>query len=263
MDRVLILGGTAEARALAGALVDAGVGVTSSLAGRVSAPLLPPGDVRIGDFEDGAALAALIDAEGVGAVVDATHPFARAISELAATACASRGVPLTRLQRPGWTERPGDRWHRVADLAAAARAIDDLGRRVLLTTGRRGLAAFADARDTWFLIRSISPPDPPLPARHRLLLARGPHALEDELALIDRHRIDVVVTKDSGGEATSAKLDAARARGLPVVVVDRPALPDVPTAATVADAIRLLSERGAAQPEGAGQAGRAGGGRKA
>ncbi len=234
---ILVLGGTAEARELAGALDAAGVPVTSSLAGRVSRPRLPAGEVRIGGFGGPDALARWLTEYGVVAVLDATHPFAERISASAATACAHAGVPLLRLQRPGWSERAGDRWHWVDDLDAAAAAIPPLGERVLLTTGRQGLAAFAGVHDAWFLVRCVEQPDPPLPAQHQLLLDRGPYTLDGELALINEHRIDLVVTKDSGGVHTESKLDAARERGLPVIVVRRPPRPNVASVATVADAL--------------------------
>jgi precorrin-6A/cobalt-precorrin-6A reductase len=240
---ILVLGGTAEARELADALDADGVRVTSSLAGRVSRPRLPAGSVRIGGFGGPDGLARWLAEHGAVAVVDATHPFAERISESAATACQRAGVSLLRLQRPGWSERPGDDWHWVDDLHAAADAIPALGERVLLTTGRQGLAAFAGVRDAWFLVRCVEQPDPPLPAHHQLLLDRGPYTLDRELTLIDRHRIELLVTKDSGGALTEAKLDAARHRGLPVIVVRRPPRPDVDTVATVADALAWSLER--------------------
>lgn len=235
--RVLVLGGTAEARDLAAALDRAGIAVVSSLAGRVARPRLPVGDVRIGGFGGPPGLARWLAAQEVSAVVDATHPFAERISASAAEACPTAGVPLLRLERPGWSETPGDRWHWVAGLDQAALLIPQLGRRALLTSGRQGLAAFADVDSAWFLIRCVDPPDPPLPRRHAILLDRGPYLLEGELALIDDHRIDLLVTKDSGGAHTQPKLEAARSRGVPVIVVRRPPRLDVPTVATVADAI--------------------------
>jgi precorrin-6A/cobalt-precorrin-6A reductase len=234
---VLILGGTAEARELAARLHRYGVAVTSSLAGRVANPRLPPGEVRVGGFGGPRALARWLADHGVVAVVDATHPFAERISSSAAQATRRAGVALLRLERPGWMERPGDRWHWVEDLPAAAAAIGALGERVLLTTGRQGLAAFAGVDAAWFLIRCVDSPRPPLPRRHDVLLDRGPYTLAGELALIDRHAIDVVVTKDSGGIHTEAKLDAARERGLPVIVVRRPPRPRVPSVSTVDDAV--------------------------
>ncbi len=262
---ILVLGGTAEARELAGALHAAGVPVTSSLAGRVSRPRLPVGETRIGGFGGPEALARWIGEHGVRAVVDATHPFAQRISASAAQACTQAGVPLLRLERPGWSERLGDRWQWVDDLDEAAAAVRDhpptlaagaaspaaptsaagaaspapaRGRlRVLLTTGRQGLAAFATTAGAWFLVRCVDPPDPPLPPHHELLLDRGPYTLEGELALIDAHAIDLVVTKDSGGPHTVAKLDAARERDLQVIVVRRPPRLDVPTVTTAAEAL--------------------------
>jgi precorrin-6A/cobalt-precorrin-6A reductase len=231
--RVLILGGTAEARELAGALHARGDHVLTSLAGAVPDPHKPAGETRIGPLDTAEDLARLAASHDV--VVDATHPFAARISMLAAQA----GVPLLRLERPPWRERPGDRWTRVPDVAAAARAMPD-DARVLLTTGRRDLAAFKDS-PAFFLIRAITAPDPPLPAHHELLLDRGPYDTQQELALIDRHAIDLIVTKDSGGNATEAKLIAARKRGLPVILVDRPPPPaGVPTRATVAEVLSAL-----------------------
>jgi precorrin-6A/cobalt-precorrin-6A reductase len=234
---ILVLGGTAEARELADELDRGAVRVLTSLAGRVANPRLPRGQVRIGGFGGPAALADWLAEHEVRAVVDATHPFAERISASAARACPAAGVPLLRLERPGWSERPGDRWHRVPDLTAAAALVASLGDRVLLTTGRQGLAAFAPVNDAWFLVRCVAPPEPPLPARHELLLDRGPYTLAGELALLDRHALDLVVTKDSGGGLTEAKLDAARERGVPVIVVDRPPRPATERVATVAEAL--------------------------
>lgn len=229
MSRILILGGTAEARELAAALHAQGHHVVTSLAGRVAKPRLPVGEVRIGGFGGPDALAAWLRSEQIAAVVDATHPFAERISTSAARAAEQAGVALLRLERPGWTEAPGDRWHWVEGLDQAAACVPELGSRALLTTGRQGLSAFAGVDDAWFLVRCVDPPDDPLPPRCEIVLDRGPYTLEGELALIDRHEIDVVVTKDSGGTHTRAKLDAARARELPVVVVRRPPRPETET----------------------------------
>jgi precorrin-6A/cobalt-precorrin-6A reductase len=234
---ILVLGGTAEARELAGALDARGVDVISSLAGRVSKPRLPAGRVRIGGFGGPGKLAEWLCENSAGAVIDATHPFAERISASATQACPAAGVPLLRLERPRWRPGPGDRWHRVADLNEAAARTPSLGRRALLTTGRQGLAAFANVPGTWFLVRCVEPPDQPLPQYHELLLSRGPYTLADERELLGRHRIDLVVTKDSGGHLTEAKLLAARERGLPVIVVERPARPEVETVSAVADAL--------------------------
>jgi precorrin-6A/cobalt-precorrin-6A reductase len=241
---LLILGGTAEARELASELHAAGIAVTTSLAGRVARPRLPAGEVRIGGFGGPPALATWLTEHRVCAVVDATHPFAERISASAVTACERAGVPLLRLERPGWAQRADDRWQWADDVQAAASAIAP-DRRVLLTTGRQGLAAFAHRDDAWFLIRCVDEPQPPLPPHRELLLARGPYTLQNELALVDEHRIDLVVTKDSGGPHTHAKLDAARERGLPVIVVRRPRRPADPhTVTTVDGALRWARRHG-------------------
>lgn len=239
---VLILGGTTEARRLAEALAgDASYRVTTSLAGRVTAPVLPPGGVRVGGFGGPGGLAAWITAHGVTHLVDATHPFAERMSFNAAQAAALTGVPLLALRRPGWTPGPGDAWTFADSLAEAAALLPGLGGRVFLTTGRMGLHTFAHLTDTWFLVRSVDPPTAPAPPRLEVLLDRGPFGLDDERALLARHRIEVLVTKDSGGSATSPKLTAAREAGIPVLVVRRPAVPEgVVEADSVAGALRRL-----------------------
>ncbi|WP_347057012.1 cobalt-precorrin-6A reductase [Blastococcus sp. HT6-30] len=230
--RVLVLGGTGEGRRLAAALAGAGIDVVSSLAGRVADPALPPGRVRIGGFGGVAGLVAWLREAPTAAVVDATHPFAAGMTATAAEASAATGIPLLRLQRPGWTARPGDDWRWVDSLADAAAAVAGFGS-VFVTTGRQGLAAFADVPGHC-LVRSVDPPSPPLPRRATVLLDRGPFDVAAERALMGEHGVEVVVTKDSGGPMTAAKLTAARELGLPVVVVRRPALPQgVPVAATV------------------------------
>jgi precorrin-6A/cobalt-precorrin-6A reductase len=235
---ILVLGGTAEARELAQALHADDVPVTSSLAGRVARPRLPAGEVRIGGFGGPQALAAWLETHAVRAVVDATHPFAERISASAVAGCRQLGVPLLRLQRPGWTQGPGDQWAWVDDLGGAAQSVTGLhARRVFLTTGRQGLASFVALTEPWFLIRCVDPPDGPMPPRREVLLDRGPYTEAGELALIDRHRLDCVVTKDSGGGHTAAKLAAARSRELPVIVVRRPPRPAAETVSDVAAAL--------------------------
>ncbi|MFJ6895038.1 cobalt-precorrin-6A reductase [Streptomyces hokutonensis] len=225
---ILILGGTTEARELAAELAarHPEVRVTTSLAGRVSRPGALAGDVRIGGFGGAEGLAEWLREHRVDAVVDATHPFAESITANAARAATDTGLPVVVLRRPGWRPVPGDRWHPVASLPEAADLLPRLGRRILLTTGRLGLAAFAHLPQLHFVVRSVEPPEPPMPPDVELLLARGPFTLADETALLREHRIDVLVTKDSGGAATAAKLTAAREAGVPVVVVRRPPLPD-------------------------------------
>ncbi|WP_216215439.1 cobalt-precorrin-6A reductase [Amycolatopsis aidingensis] len=240
MRRVLILGGTAEARELAAALLERGVAVTSSLAGRVARPRLPAGEVRVGGFGGPEGLAAWLTEHAVDAVVDATHPFAERISASALAGTRAAGVPLLRLERPGWPESPGADWHWVDSLAAAATALPRLGGRVFLTTGRQGLAAFADRADLWFLVRCVDPPQPPLPPACEVLLDRGPYTVAGETALMREHRIEVLVTKDSGGSLTSAKLTAAADLGLPVVIVRRPARQEVRIVREVAAALEWV-----------------------
>lgn len=241
MRRVLILGGTSEARELAELLDgDGAFDVTLSLAGRTSTPLPAAGRTRSGGFGGAGGLADWLRAQRVGALVDATHPFAAEISRHAAAAAAATGVPLLAVRRPGWSPGPGDLWHPVDTLAEAAAALPALGTRAFLTVGRQDLAAFAATR-LFCLVRSVEAPAPPLPRDHRLLLARGPFTVADELRLMRGQRIDVLVTKDSGGAATAAKLAAARALGLPVVMVRRPGPPaGVPVAETPGQAAAWL-----------------------
>ncbi|WP_329377817.1 cobalt-precorrin-6A reductase [Streptomyces sp. NBC_01351] len=242
---VLILGGTTEARRLAEALAeDPSYRVTTSLAGRVTSPVLPPGEIRIGGFGGPAGLASWIGVHRVTRLIDATHPFAERMSFNAAEAAALSGVPLLALRRPGWSPGPGDAWTFADSLAEAAALLPGMGSRAFLTTGRMGLHSFADLNDTWFLVRSVDPPAAPRPPRLEVLLARGPFTLADERELLTRHRIDVLVTKDSGGSATAPKLAAAREAGIPVLVVRRPAVPeDVVEADSVQVTLDLLRRR--------------------
>ncbi|MCH0565941.1 cobalt-precorrin-6A reductase [Streptomyces sp. MUM 2J] len=244
---VLVLGGTTEARLLAAELTARpGVRVTTSLAGRVARPGALAGEVRVGGFGGPDGMATWLREHAVDAVVDATHPFAATITANAARAAAAAGVPAVVLRRPGWRPGPGDRWHGAASLDEAATLLPRLGHRVLLTTGRLGLAAFAHLAQLHFVVRSVEPPEPPMPPHTEVLLARGPFTGVHETALLREHRIDVIVTKDSGGEATAAKLGAARSLGLPVVVVRRPALPDGVTA--VPDMAGVLGRLGLGRP---------------
>lgn len=245
--RVLILGGTTEARRLADVLAAEAphTHVTTSLAGRVRNPLTPAaGDVRVGGFGGPGALGAWLVAHRIDVLVDATHPFAVTISAHAAQAAAATGTELFALRRPGWPVAPGERRHPTASLADAAALLPALGaRRVFLTTGRQGLAAFAgpELDGLHFLVRSVEPPGPPLPRSVHVLLDRGPYTVEGETALLLGHRVDALVTKDSGGTATAAKLVAARELALPVVMVERPPVPEgVPEVSDVRAALALL-----------------------
>ena len=234
---VLILGGTSEARELAARLIArTGLRVVSSLAGRVRDPALPAGEVRVGGFGGASGLAAWLTDQHIDAVVDATHPFAEGISANAVQACRQVGIPLLRVVRPAWLPGEADAWHEARTLADAASLLPSLGRRVFLTTGRQDLAAFAPLRQTWFLIRCVDPPTGPLPPQRQVILARGPYDAAAERALMRQHRIDVLVTKNSGGELTAGKLAAARDLGIDVVMVSRPELAGAPSCSCVADA---------------------------
>jgi precorrin-6A/cobalt-precorrin-6A reductase len=228
---VLVLGGTGEARRLAETLADAAdLRVITSLAGRVSSPHLPPGEVRIGGFDGVEGLTAWLRAEQVDTVVDATHPFAARITESAATATAKLGLPFLVLSRPGWRQGEGDDWRWVDSVAEAAALLPSVGRRALLTVGRHELAPFTRLSDVWLLSRSIEQPNVPV----RAILGRGPFTVDSELDLFRDHRIDVLVTKDSGGG--DAKLAAARRLGVPVVIVRRPPPPAATATSTVEQA---------------------------
>jgi precorrin-6A/cobalt-precorrin-6A reductase len=236
---VLILGGTTEARQLANAL-SVTERVTTSLAGRTLNPILPAGEVRIGGFGGVDGLASWLRSERVDALIDATHPFAHTISGNAALAAAQTNTPLLMLRRPSWVAQPGDLWHAVATLEDAATILPTIGDRVFLTTGRQSMAQFAHL-DLFFVARSVEAPEPPLPVRLEIVLDRGPFDVNSELALLHKHAVNVIVTKDSGAAATSAKLVAAREIQVPVVIVQRPPEPvGVPVVDDVASAVGWL-----------------------
>jgi precorrin-6A/cobalt-precorrin-6A reductase len=231
--KFLLLGGTAEARALAAEL-NPELSVISSLAGRVPDPALPVGEVRIGGFGGVDGLVRWLRDEHVEAVVDATHPFAARITANAAEACRQTGLPHVVLARPAWPL--GDAIVVGSDVEAAAVVARNGYSRVFLTTGRSGSASFTGV-DAWFLIRAVTPPDDDaLPVRHHLLLSRGPYYYADERKLLADHHIDALVTKNSGGGMTRAKVQAADEMGIPVVMVDRPALPAGVHAVTTVEA---------------------------
>ncbi len=225
--RVLLLGGTAEGRALAKSL-HPHVDIVSSLAGRVPDPALPVGPVRIGGFGGVQGLRRWLRDEHIDAVVDATHPFAATMTAHAAEVCAEIRIPHLLLARPPWD--PGKAIVVASDAEAAEVVAKQRYSRVFLTTGRSGVKAFAGS-DAWFLIRAVTAPDAAsLPPHHELVLSRGPYRYDDECALLREHRIDALVTKNSGGEMTRPKLDAAAALDVSVVMVERPQLPPGVTA---------------------------------
>jgi precorrin-6A/cobalt-precorrin-6A reductase len=224
--RLLILGGTGEAAALARAVLarfgDA-LEVTTALAGRTRHPGPIPGQVRIGGFGGAAGLADYLVTQRIDRLIDATHPFAAEISSAARLACDQARVPRLLLVRSAWRRHPLDRWIEVDSVEAAAQIVGRVGRRALLTVGAGEVAAFAPASSVRFVVRMIDPPRAPLPLRfHEVVLGRGPFALAEERQLLQRQAIDVMVCKASGGAATEAKLVAARELSLPVIMVRRP-----------------------------------------
>jgi precorrin-6A/cobalt-precorrin-6A reductase len=241
--KILILGGTTEASALARALAgDLRFEATLSLAGRTKAPQTPPIPFRIGGFGGVAGLVQYLKTERVDLLVDATHPFAAQMSRHAAEAARISGVALLAVCRPAWRSVPGDRWTPVPDMAAAVAALGATPRRVFLTIGQKELAPFRDAPQHAYVIRSVDAPDAEaLPPIAEVITARGPFAEEDERRLLTEKQIEVIVTKNSGGSATEAKLAAARALGIPVIMVERPARPEVETVAGAEDALDWLA----------------------
>jgi len=243
--RVLILGGTTEASALAARLAGrSGLDVTLSLAGRTAAPKPAPVPTRVGGFGGVDGLARWLADERVELVVDATHPFAAVIARNAALACARRGAPLLALRRPPWRAVAGDRWIDVSTMPEAVAALGPAPRCVFLTVGRLELPAFAAAPQHAYVARTIEPIGDELPVPGVVALRdRGPFDAAAERALMQDHGIEVVVTKNSGGAATYGKIAAARALGLPVVMVARPAKPDVAAVESVEAALAWIEAR--------------------
>jgi precorrin-6A/cobalt-precorrin-6A reductase len=256
--RLLILGGTAEAVALARRCTGR-FAVTTALAGATDRPARPPGAVRIGGFGGAEGLRRYLAEAGIDLVVDATHPFAARMQAQAAEACARAGVPRCRLLRPEWPRQAADRWIEVADVAGAAAALAALGPRVFLALGARDLPAFRALEGRWFLVRGATPPAAPI-ANGLFVQARGPFALDDERRLLREHRIDAVVSRQSGGEGARAKIDAARERGLPVVMIRRPPPPPPPLEPGVEEVLGWLDRHApaAARAEGLARPGPAG-----
>jgi precorrin-6A/cobalt-precorrin-6A reductase len=224
MRRVLILGGTSEARRLAERLVSrSGIEVMVSLAGRTEQPAVQPVPVRIGGFGGSEGLATFLVAHRFDALIDATHPYAAVISDNAVHAATACGVRFLALKRPGWTAIAGDRWTEVDDVHAAVKALGTAPRRVFVAIGRNELAAFVEAPQHRYLIRSVDPVDPPITVPDATyILGRGPFGESDDRALLMTHGVEILVTKNSGGSATYGKIAAARTLGLPVIMLRRP-----------------------------------------
>ena len=243
--RLLILGGTAEAAALArGVCARFGetMRVTTSLAGRTERPGPLPGEIRIGGFGGASGLAGYLAERGVDRLIDATHPFASRISAVARLACDEAQVPRLLLLRPPWRRHPLDRWIEVEDMAAAAAIVGQVGRRAWLTVGGGEIASFSVATEVQFLVRLIDPPRRRLPlACYEIVVGRGPFDLVEERRQLEQNAIDVLVCKASGGAATEAKIIAARELGVPVIMVRRPAPEMGEAVETVAGALDWLA----------------------
>ena len=238
--RILILGGTSDARTIASRLHAADCDVTTSLAGVTRDPHLPPGAVRRGGFGGAEGLADYIGQERFDALIDATHPFAAQISTHAVLAAQSTQTPLLRFERPAWQRMEGDRWFEVASITKAVAALPN-GARVFLTIGRKDIAPFLGRDDLSGIIRSIEVPKIGLPPAWQLRTARPPFSVAEERELMSRERITHLVTKNAGGDDTSAKLEAARALGLPAVMIARPRKPDAFCVSKLSDVERWLS----------------------
>ena len=228
---------------MARALAEAGVDAIYSYAGRTEAPVAQPLPVRVGGFGGVAGLVAYLKAEGITHLIDATHPFAAQMSRHAVEACAATGTPLIALEREPWQAAEGDRWTHVPDLAGAVAALGETPRRVFLAIGRQTLDAFAGAPQHHYLLRLVDPPTEPLPLpRAEAVIARGPFTVEGDRALLQGHGIEVIVAKNAGGAGAEAKLVAAREMGLPVILIDRPWVPERNVARSVEAVMAWLND---------------------
>ncbi len=244
MKKLLILGGTGDALVLAERVQRMpDLLVISSLAGRTRQPVLPTGQIRTGGFGGEQGLVDYLRSNQIDFLIDATHPFAQRISENAAGAALVCGMPFLVLERSAWSKNSDDHWLEVSDHQAAAELLPQLGQRIFLTIGRQELGFYAHLQDLWFLMRSIDLPDLPLIPPGELLLAKGPFDLAAERKLLLKYQIQAIVSKNSGGEATYAKILAAKELGLPVVMIQRPAISTGERAHTVDQAIKWLQSQ--------------------
>jgi precorrin-6A/cobalt-precorrin-6A reductase len=243
--RVLILGGTGDAAQLAiAASTIPGIEIISSLAGRTRQPAEIGTQTRIGGFGGTEGLVAYLQDNAIDLLIDATHPYAAQISFNGATAAKICDIPHLMLIRSEWKPLEGDRWIEVDDLKSAAVVLEGWAKRVFLTIGRQELSAFAHLEDIWFLMRMIDPPrsNTPIP-KGKLLLERGPFTLTQERELLKQNRIEAIVSKNSGGEPTYAKIIAAREMGINVVMVKRPSVPESDRVTDVESALVWLNNR--------------------
>ncbi len=244
MKKLLILGGTGDGQQLAVATQQiSGLTVISSLAGRTQQPVLPTGQVRTGGFGGEQGLIDYLRDHQIDLVIDATHPFARQISENAAAAVAVLDLPFLIFERSAWSATPADRWLEVPDHITAAELLPKLAQRIFLTIGRQEVGSYAHLTDRWFLMRSIDPPDPITMPPGELLLAKGPFEIAAERELLLKHQIQAIVSKNSGGSATYAKIVAAQELGLPVVMIQRPPALDGDRATNLKQAIKWLQSQ--------------------
>jgi len=240
MTRVLLLGGTTEASALASALAERGITAVFSYAGRTAQPVAQPLPTRVGGFGGVAGLQAYLESERISHLIDATHPFAAQMSRHAVQACAATGVALLAYQRPPWQAGPGDDWQTVPDLASAVAALPDTKSRIFLAIGKQHLADFAAKPQHHYLLRLVDPAGAlPLPDAEAVV-ARGPFTYAGDLALLQSHRISLIVAKNAGGMGARAKLDAARTLHLPVILIDRPAVPARAVAGDIGEVLDWL-----------------------
>ncbi|MEM8572325.1 MAG: cobalt-precorrin-6A reductase [Pseudomonadota bacterium] len=224
--KLLILAGTTEATALARAVAERDMAGCVSFAGRVERPLRQPLPQRMGGFGGAGGLADYLKAEAITHVIDATHPFAAQMSRNAVVACDAAGVPLIALTRLAWMPEPGDRWTRVPDIAGAVAALDRPRMCVMLAVGRMHLSDFASNPQHFYLLRLVDPPKGELPFPDtQVIVDRGPFDTEADRTLMEENGIEIIVSKNSGGTGAYAKIAAARALALPVVMIDRPDLP--------------------------------------
>ena len=242
--RALILGGTSDAHRLADALARAGFEAIYSYGGRTRAPAELPLPTRVGGFGGASGLAEYIRREAITHVVDATHPFAAEISRNAVIACATTATRLIALEREPWAKAPGDNWIEVADIASAVRALPDERARVFLAIGRQHIAPFDTKPQHAYTLRFVDPPDGPLPLSDaEVIVSRGPFVLAGELEMMRLRKIEWIVARNSGGSGARAKIDAARELGLPVIMLQRPELPDRKRAESVAEVMQWLGHR--------------------
>lgn len=241
MTRILLLGGTTEANLMAQAIAAAGLSGVYSYAGRTEAPMGQPIHMRVGGFGGILKLQDYLAAEAITHVIDATHPFAARMSRNAVAACAAAGIPLIALERAPWQASEGDRWTHVADLGAAVAALVGPSRRVFLAIGRQHVDAFAAQPQHHYLLRLVDAPTGPLPLPQAdVVVARGPFTVAADTALMQDHGIEIVVAKNAGGKGAVAKIAAARALGLPVLMIDRPIIPLRAAARSVAAVMAWL-----------------------